>query len=122
MSNDAVAIIFLVIVIAGLFAFFRFGKVMRENYYAKTAADSYRKRVIGRSLVAATFLGWGGIGTEGFGLPAPVLPGLIFGAFHDLVVPSHMGSLFLMNVAAFFICWCIALIIFSIRERSRENH
>ena len=94
---------------------------MREKYYAKTAGDSYRKRVIGRSLVATVFLGWGGIGTEGFGLPAPVLPGLIFGVFHDLMAPSHMRGLFVLNVVAFLICWCIALIVFSIKERSRGN-
>ena len=122
MNDDAAGILFIIAIIAGLFAFFRFGKVMREKYYAKTANESYRKRVVGRSLVATTFLGWGGIGTEGFGLPAPVLPGLIFGAYHDLVVPSRMRGLFLVNVVAFVICWCIALTYFAIKERKADKN
>lgn len=120
MNDDVLAILIFAAILAGVICFFRFGKRVRHNYYAKTENDSYRRRVFGRSLVATMFLGWGGIGTEGFGLPAPVLPGLVFGALHDLVMPFHMGSLFLMNVGAFVACWCFALVYFSIRERAAK--
>ena len=120
MSDDILAILIFVAILAGVIWFFRFGKRVRHSYYAKTENDSYRGRVFGRSLVTTIFLGWGGIGTEGFGLPAPVLPGLIFGAFHDLTAPSYMGSLFLMNVVAFIACWCFALVYFAIKERAAK--
>ena len=117
MSDETAGYLFIIAIIVGLVAFFRFGRMVRERYYAKTADDSYRKRVIGRSFVAATFLGWGGIGTEGFGLPAPILPSLIFGIYHDLTVAPRLRGMFLLNVLAFFVCWCIALIYFAIKER-----
>ena len=116
MDNKVVPVLILVVAVVGVAAYFRFGKYMRQKYYAASENHGYGKRVIGRSLVATCFLGWGFIGTEGFGLPAPIIPGLAFGILHDVTAPPHMQSIFILNVAAFVAWWILAAIYFAVGE------
>lgn len=90
-------------------------KIVIPFYYKLSEGHSYTARVMGRSFIAALIYGVGIIGTEGFGLPGPVLLALLFTSMQPWEYFLNLGLI------PFLLCWLISIGIFLFRERVTLN-
>ena len=84
-------------------------KGMLRSVFDRTADQSPLGRALPRATVFAIFLGFGGIGVEGFGLPVPSLLAL-------LISPWWGHGMLEMNIKSFAVSWVVYLIVFAVRE------
>ncbi len=95
------------IAVATLYLFLVKGVI--RSVFDRTADQSPLSRALPRATVFAIFLGVGGIGVEGFGLPVPSLLAL-------LISPWWGHGMLEMNIKGLAVSWVVYLLVFAIRE------